>query len=91
MKSEFLTDLAIVNGLKRGYLKIIDDELNKKCSCCLDYFPCDLDFFHSDGKNGKLKSKCKPCWEETKHSSQIRGTRRIGRPRNQDKQAITCY
>ena len=81
----FLTDSFIEYGLNRNYLKIVDGELNKRCSLCREYFPYDLEFFHSDGKNGKLKSKCKVCCFETKHKSQIFGTKRVGRPKNKDK------
>lgn len=91
MKSEHFTPRTIRCGLNRGFMQIIDDTLEKKCSFCGEFFPCDLEFFHSDGKNGMLKSKCKPCWEETKHSSQDNGTSRVGRPRKQDKRVITFY
>ena len=89
MNRDFLTDSFIERGIKRKYLKIIDDELNKRCSLCLEYFPFNLEFFHSDGKNGKLKSRCKPCCFETKHSSQDFGTLARGRPIT--KKAITNY
>lgn len=67
--SEYLTPRAIASGLKRGYLLIVDDYLEKKCCCCKDYYPCDKEFFHVD--RGRLKSKCKPCWHDTRHHSQI--------------------
>jgi len=73
--SEYLTPRAIASGLKRGYLIIEDDELEKKCCLCREYFPVDKTFFHVDRKElkgkCKLKSKCKPCWHETRHHSQV--------------------
>ncbi len=67
--SEYLTPRAIASGLNRGFLIIEDDCLEKKCSICKEFFPADKEFYHLD--RGKLKSRCKPCWQDTKHHSQI--------------------
>lgn len=77
--NQFLTTWSISNGLKTGYLIIVDDFIEKKCSCCDGYFPCDKEFWHAD--RGRLKSRCKPCWHDTRHHSQIPPTTIQGRPR----------
>jgi len=77
--SEYLTPRAIASGLNRGYLIIIDDVLEKKCCCCGEYWICTKEFFHTD--RGKWKSKCKACWHETRHISQVPLTTIKGRPR----------
>ena len=76
---QYLTDRAIASGIKRKSMQIIDDCLEVKCACCGEFWPHTLEFYHKD--RSRLKSKCKACWEDTKHISQIPKTRIIGRPK----------
>jgi hypothetical protein len=41
--------------------------LQKQCAHCLDWWPCDAEFFYRDNarKDG-LNSYCKACWDEIK-------------------------
>ena len=66
--SKYKSERAIRNGLKRGSMQVVDDYLEVKCSCCNDFFPCDLEFFHYlDRKNHKLNSRCKACYVDNRN------------------------
>lgn len=81
MESEYFTPRAIRCGLNRGFMRIVDGELEKKCSFCDGFIPCSLKFFHLNGGDGKLKSQCKFCWIITRHASQNHKTDIVGRPK----------
>ena len=80
LNSNYLTGRAIISGLKRGDMQIIDECLEKQCPCCNEFSPYDLEFFHSNGKDGKLKSKCKACYEEERNPRKIFKPIIIGQP-----------
>ena len=72
--SEFKTANAIKNGLMRGSMQIVDDELEVKCSKCEEFLPCDLEFFHYQVKAiKKLSSWCKFCYMENRNSRRSNG------------------
>ena len=81
---EYLSDWSISNGLTTGFLTIEDGELEKLCACCDDYWPATKEFWHLD--RGRFKSRCKACWLETRHHSQIPPTNIKGRPRKELRQ-----
>lgn len=65
--SIFKSERAIRNGLNRGAMQIVDDELEVKCSCCGEFLPCDLEFYHYlEKKLNKLNSRCKACYVDEK-------------------------
>jgi len=64
--SEYLTDKAIASGLKRGSMQIVDDCVEVACATCGEFLPHDLEFYYKD--RDRLKSRCKVCWHETRHS-----------------------
>lgn len=57
------TALALKRGLSSGLYQQTDLGLERRCSCCGDYWPADAEFF--DRKGGWLTSTCKACFRET--------------------------
>jgi len=88
----YLTNNAIINGIKRGTMRIAYDCLEVKCSMCGELLPHTKEFFHANGKRNEmeiLKTRCKACCFETRHISQIPKTTVIGRPKTNKAQG-TC-
>lgn len=77
----YLTDRAMNSGIKRGSMKLVDGFLEVRCPLCGEFLPHTSEFFYKDSKvDNSLKSRCIPCFVETRHHSQIPKTKLVGRP-----------
>lgn len=78
---EYLSYKQVINKLNRGSMRIEDGCLEKKCSCCREFFPYNLEFFWSEGKSGAIRSKCKACYAEIKSQNKTLKPIILGKPK----------
>ena len=46
-------------------LPVVDEVVERKCTCCLDEWPLDSEFWFKDGKNKEgFSTQCKACLQE---------------------------
>lgn len=89
--SKYLSDNAIRAGLLRGKFQVIEECLESKCCVCGEFWPHTSEHYYREPRRGVtvLKGRCKACFIENRHYSQIPKTTVIGRPKTINHRDVT--